>query len=135
MADAKSKKLSRLVKVQGHLKQMAENELAITTRERNEVAEKLDTLTGYLTSLDPLHQHMLKHYATRHGRLTSRDVRLESIEKAQEQQVVKETKKGERLEDKRDDARADEARVREDNSVYELIDLQMSLKDTSLQQG
>ena len=135
MDDSKSKKLGRLVKVQGHLKQMAENELAITTRERNELAEKIDTLTGYLTSLDPLHQHMLKHYATRHGRLKSRDIRLESIEKAQEQQVVKETKKGERLEDKRDDARADEARARDDNSVYELIDLQMSLKDTSLQQG
>jgi hypothetical protein len=49
--------------------------------------------------------------------------------------VMKETKKGERLEDKRDAARADELRVREDNSVYELIDLHMSLKDSSLQQG
>ncbi|MET0170842.1 hypothetical protein HRR99_01880 [Agrobacterium vaccinii] len=135
MDDSKSKKLNRLVKVQGHLKQMAENELAITTRERNEIAEKIDALSGYLTSLDPMHQQMLKHYATRHGRLMSRDVRLEAIEKAQEQHVLKETKKGERLEDKRDAARADEQRVREDNSVYEMIDLQMSLKDTSLQQG
>jgi hypothetical protein len=135
MDDSKSKKLNRLAKVQGHLKKMAENELAITTRERSELAEKMDALTGYLTSLDPMHQHMLKHYAARHGKLTSRDVRLESIEKAQEQQVMKETKKGERLEDKRDAARADEQRVRDDNSVYELIDLQMSLKDSSLQQG
>ncbi|MBN7807341.1 hypothetical protein JZX86_18470 [Agrobacterium rosae] len=135
MDDSKSKKLNRLAKVQGHLKKMAENELAITTRERNEIAEKIDALSGYLTSLDPMHQQMLKHYATRHGKLMSRDVRLESIEKAQEQQVLKETKKGERLEDKRDAARADELRVREDNSVYELIDLHMSLKDSSLQQG
>ncbi|WP_082760238.1 hypothetical protein [Agrobacterium bohemicum] len=135
MDDSKSKKLNRLAKVQGHLKKMAENELAITTRERNDLAEKIDSLSGYLTSLDPMHQHMLKHYATRHGKLMSRDVRLESIEKAQEQQVMKETKKGERLEDKRDAARADELRVREDNSVYELIDLHMSLKDSSLQQG
>ncbi|MBB3944835.1 hypothetical protein GGQ73_000760 [Rhizobium skierniewicense] len=135
MDPLKSKKLSRLVKVQGHLKQMAENELAITTRERTELAEKIETLSGYVTSLDPLHQQMLKHYAMRHGRLLSRDVRLEAIEKGQEQQVVKETKKGERLEEKRDAARADELRVQEDNSVYELIDLQMSMKDTSLQQG
>ncbi|NTE85417.1 hypothetical protein [Agrobacterium rubi] len=135
MDPLKSKKLSRLVKVQGHIKQMAENELAITTRERNELAEKIETLSGYVTSLDPLHQQMLKHYAMRHGRLLSRDVRLEAMEKGQEQQVVKETKKGERLEKKRDAARADELRVQEDNSVYELIDLQMSMKDTSLQQG
>lgn len=135
MDQLKSKKLDRLAKVQGHLKKMAENELAITTRERNDLAEKIDTLTGYLTSLDPLHQQMLKHYASRHGRLTSRDVRLEAIQQAQETQILKETKKGERLEEKRDAARADELRVREDNSVYELIDLQMSLKDSSLQQG
>ncbi len=131
----KSKKLSRLVKVQGHIQQMAENELAITTRERNELSEKIETLSGYLNSLDPLHQQMLKHYAVRHDRLKSRDVRLEAIEKAQEQQVLKETKKGERLEEKRDAARQDEQREREDNSIYELIDLHMALKDTSLQQG
>lgn len=131
----KSKKLNRLAKVQGHLKKMAENELAITTRERNEVAEKIEALSGYVNSLDPLHQQMLKHYAVRHERLLVRDVRLQNMEKAQEQQVLKETKKGERLEEKRDAARDDEQRVRDDNSIYEMIDLQIALKDTSLQQG
>ncbi len=135
MDPLKSKKLNRLAKVQGHIKKMAENELAVTTRERNEVSEKIEALSGYLNSLDPLHQQMLKHYAVRHERLLVRDVRLENIEKAQEQQVLKETKKGERLEEKRDAAREDEQRVREDNSIYEMIDLQLALKDTSLQQG
>lgn len=135
MDPLKSKKLNRLAKVQGHIKKMAENELAITTRERNEVSEKIEALSGYLNSLDPLHQQMLKHYAVRHERLLVRDVRLGNIEKAQEQQVLKETKKGERLEEKRDAAREDEQRVREDNSIYEMIDLQLALKDTSLQQG
>ncbi len=135
MDPLKSKKLNRLAKVQGHIKKMAENELAITTRERNEVSEKIEALSGYLNSLDPLHQQMLKHYVVRHERLLVRDVRLENIEKAQEQQVLKETKKGERLEEKRDAAREDEQRVREDNSIYEMIDLQLALKDTSLQQG
>lgn len=135
MDPLKSAKLNRLAKVQGHLKKMAENELAITTRERNEVAEKIEALSGYVNSLDPLHQQMLKHYAVRHERLLVRDVRLENMEKAQEQQVLKETKKGERLEEKRDAARDDEQRVRDDNSIYEMIDLQIALKDTSLQQG
>ncbi|MGV1907181.1 hypothetical protein [Agrobacterium cavarae] len=136
MADlSKSKKLDRLVKVQGHLTKMVENELAITTRERAELAEKIETLSGYLTSYDPLHQDMLKHYVMRHSRLMARDVRLESIQDAQETQLLKETKKGEKLEDKRDSAREDEARVRDDNSIYELIDLQISMKASSLQQG
>jgi len=136
MADqSKSKKLDRLAKVQGHLKKMAENELALTTRERNELTEKIDALSGYLTSFDPIHQDMLKHYVMRHSRLKARDVRLESIQQAQENQVLRETKKGEKLLEKRDDAREDEARERDDNSIYELIDLQISLKDTSLKQG
>ncbi len=136
MADQlKSKKLQRLARVQGHLTKMAENELAITTRERNELAEKIDALDGYLTSFDPIHQDMQKHYVMRHSRLKARDVRLHSIQQAQESQVLRETKKGEKLEDKRDAAREHEARERDDNSIYELIDLQMSLKDTSLKQG
>lgn len=135
MADlSKSKKLDRLVKVQGHLKKMVENELAITTRERTELAERIDELTGYLTTYDPLHQDMLKHYVMRHSRLMARDVRLEAIQQVQENQLLKETKKGEKLEDKRDSAREDEARERDDNSIYELVDLQISLK-SSLQQG
>ncbi|WP_296039083.1 hypothetical protein [uncultured Agrobacterium sp.] len=135
MADlSKSKKLDRLVKVQGHLKKMVENELAITTRERTELAERIEELTGYLTTYDPLHQDMLKHYVMRHSRLMARDVRLEAIQQVQENQLLKETKKGEKLEDKRDSAREDEARERDDNSIYELVDLQISLK-SSLQQG
>ncbi|MGV1915211.1 hypothetical protein [uncultured Agrobacterium sp.] len=135
MADlSKSKKLDRLVKVQGHLKKMVENELAITTRERTELAERIEELTGYLTTYDPLHQDMLKHYVMRHSRLMARDVRLEAIQQVQESQLLKETKKGEKLEDKRDSAREDEARERDDNSIYELVDLQISLK-SSLQQG
>ena len=136
MADPlRSKKLDRLAKVQSHLKQMAENELALTTRERNDLAQKIDALTGYLTTYDPLHQDMLKHYVMRHSRLMARDVRLESIQQAQERHVLMEPKKGEKLVEKRDAARQDEARERDDNSIYELVDLQMSLKDTSLQQG
>ncbi len=135
MADlSKSKKLDRLVKVQGHLKKMVENELAITTRERTELAERIEELTGYLTTYDPLHQDMLKHYVMRHSRLMARDVRLEAIQQVQENQLLKETKKGEKLEDKRDSAREDEVRERDDNSIYELVDLQISLK-SSLQQG
>ncbi|WP_296097709.1 hypothetical protein [uncultured Agrobacterium sp.] len=135
MADlSKSKKLDRLVKVQGHLKKMVENELAITTRERTELAERIEELTGYLITYDPLHQDMLKHYVMRHSRLMARDVRLEAIQQVQENQLLKETKKGEKLEDKRDSAREDEARERDDNSIYELVDLQISLK-SSLQQG
>lgn len=135
MADlSKSKKLDRLVKVQGHLKKMVENELAITTRERTELAGRIEELTGYLTTYDPLHQDMLKHYVMRHSRLMARDVRLESIQQVQENQLLKETKKGEKLEDKRDSAREEEARERDDNSIYELVDLQISLK-SSLQQG
>lgn len=135
MDPLKSKKLDRLAKVQGHLKKMAENELAITTRERNELADKIETLTGYLTSSDPLHQEFIKHYVVRHARLKTRDMRLEAMQEAQEMHLLKETKKGERLIDKRDAAREEEMREREDNTVYELIELQMSIKSSSLQQG
>ncbi len=135
MADlSKSKKLDRLVKVQGHLKKMVENELAIT-HPRADRACRTDRGAHRLSDhYDPLHQDMLKHYVMRHSRLMARDVRLEAIQQVQENQLLKETKKGEKLEDKRDSAREDEARERDDNSIYELVDLQISLK-SSLQQG
>ncbi len=125
--DEKSKKLKRLVAVQRHIEKMAENELSMVIRERNEVAEATVRTVGVMTSLDPLHRPLSRHYLERFSRLTSRDKQLGHLQRAQESRLAKERKKGDRLEEKMKGAREAEQRVADDNAVYDLVELTIAL--------
>ena len=126
---ARSKKLQRLVAVQRHLEQMAEIDLAQTTRQREEVAETMDVVAGAITSLDPLHRSFSPIYSSQLGRLRQRDQMLEGVQQMHEVRVLRERTKADRLEDHMRDARASEDRQADDDAVYDLIDQHLAGRD------
>lgn len=122
MAEIRSKKLKRLVAVQRHLEQMAESELAETTRQRRELAETIDVVVDAMGSAKPLHAMFSGHYASQLGRLAQKDQMLLGIQQVHEARVMKERAKGDRLEENMKDARTAEDREEADNAIYDLID-------------
>lgn len=132
---AKSKKLKRLVTVQRQIEKMAENELSAAIAERTQVAENMNRTAGFMTSLEPLHRPFSRFYIEQFSRLAARDQRLSLIQQAQETRVAKERAKGDKLEEKMKDAVEAEKRAADDNGVYDLLDMIVTLKHTSFQQG
>jgi hypothetical protein len=118
----RSQKLKRLVAVQRHLEQMAEQELAEATRQRTEVGNSIDQVVGAIGSVEIVHMAFSQQYAWRLGRLTQRDQQLEAMQKMIETNVLKERTKANRLEEHMLEARADELRESDDNAVYDIID-------------
>lgn len=122
----RSQKLKRLVAVQRHLEQMAEQELAEATRQRTEVGNSIDQVVGAIGSVEIVHMAFSQQYAWRLGRLTLRDQQLEAMQKMIETNVLKERTKANRLEERMLEARADELRESDDNAVYDIIDQQFA---------
>jgi hypothetical protein len=118
----RSEKLKRLVAVQRHLERIAENELADTTRQRNEVSQSMEKLIDAISSADPVHMVFSVQYAERYARLTLKDQQLDGIQKLIETKVLQERTKADRLEDHMMDARELETREADDNAVYDIID-------------
>jgi hypothetical protein len=118
----RSEKLKRLVAVQRHLERIAENELADTTRQRNEVSQSMEKLIDAISSADPVHMVFSVQYAERYARLTLKDQQLDGIQKLIETKVLQERTKADRLEDHMMDARELEMREADDNAVYDIID-------------
>jgi hypothetical protein len=118
----RSEKLKRLVAVQRHLERIAENELADTTRQRNEVIRSMETVIEAIGSVDPVHMAFSVQYADRYGRLTHKDQQLAGIQSLIEMKVLQERTKADRLEDHMKDAREAEKREADDNAVYDIID-------------
>ncbi|MGA1800702.1 hypothetical protein [Rhizobium sp. HT1-10] len=118
----RSKKLKRLVAVQRHLEQMAEQELAEATRTRNEVGHSIDQVVDAIGSVDIVHTAFAQQYAWRLGRLTLRDQQLEAMQRLIEMNVLRERTKADRLEEHMLEARAAELRESDDNAVYDIID-------------
>lgn len=119
---SRSEKLKRLVMVQRHLEKMAENDLAETTRARDEVNQSIERVIDAIGSMDPVHSIFSQNYADRFGRLTLKDQQLSGMQKLHETRVLRERTKGDRLEDNMKDARELERREMDDNAVYDVID-------------
>lgn|SRR5690606_3366782 len=122
-AEDRSKKLKRLVSVQRQMEKMAEVELADTTRHRAKVTENMDSLLEALGSVAPVHQMFSKHYSEQYGRLRIRDNQLHNIQQFQENKVLREKTKADRLEDKMKEAREEEQREKDDNAIFELLEV------------
>lgn len=88
-SDKRSEKLKRLVTVQRHM-EMAEVELADTTRTRSEVAQSMDSVLEAMSSMEPVHQTFSRHYSDRYGRLVVKDRQLSGVQQLQENRVLKE---------------------------------------------
>lgn len=119
----KSQKLKRLVAVQRHLEKMAELDLADTARQRQEISAGLDRVIEALGSMDPVHRLFSQSYAERFARLSNDDRRMADVQRVQENQILRQRTKAERLEDKMIEARDHEDREAEDNALQDLIDL------------
>jgi hypothetical protein len=127
----RSKKLKRLVTVQRHLEKMAESELAATTRHRQEVAQSMEVVIEAIGSMEPVHRQFSQHYAERYGRLTIKDQQLENVQQFQENKVLKERTKAERLEDHMKDARDLEDREASDQAIYDLLEITLAAPASS----
>ncbi|WCJ62883.1 hypothetical protein [Agrobacterium tumefaciens] len=122
-SDKRSEKLKRLVTVQRHMEKMAEVELADTTRVRSEVAQSMESTFEAMSSMDPVHQTFSKHYSDRYSRLVVQDRQLEGVQQFQENKVLKEKTKADRLEDRMHIARDLEDREADDNAIYDLLEI------------
>ncbi|MDS7596193.1 hypothetical protein [Agrobacterium tumefaciens] len=122
-SDKRSDKLKRLTAVQRHMEKMAEVELADTTRVRSEVSQSMDNVLEAMSSMDPLHQMFSKHYSDRYGRLIVKDRQLAGVQQLQENKVLKEKTKADRLQEKMLGARDLEDREADDNAIYELLEI------------
>lgn len=123
---SRSEKLKRLVTVQRHLEQMAEIDLANTTRQRRDVAESMDAIAGAINSLNPVHRSFSGIYAGQLGKLHQTDQMLSNMQQMHEARVVRERTKGDRLDENRREARAQEDRVADDEQVFDLIDQRLA---------
>jgi len=122
----RSKKLKRLVNLQRHMEKMAENELAATGRQIAEVSQSKERVIEAIGSMTPIHMQFSHNYATRFGKLTVREKQLADIRQAQEVRVLKERTKGDRLEDQMKQAREAEEREKDDNAIYELLEITLA---------
>lgn len=128
MADlTKSAKLGRLVKVQRHLEHMAENELATTTRARAELADDLDAVVAAIGSVDSVHQLFTSIYTSQISRLTAKDQHLQTVQQIQEQKIMREKAKADRLAERQQEAREAEDGERQEKAIQELIDIRLAL--------
>jgi hypothetical protein len=129
MADqSKSAKLGRLVKVQRHLEHMAENELAATTRARSELADDLDAVIAAIGSVDTIHQRFASIYSGQISRLTAKDQHLQTVQQIQEQKILREKAKADRLAERAGDAREQEDSDAQERSIQELLDIHLVLR-------
>ncbi|OBZ92762.1 hypothetical protein ADU59_25690 [Pararhizobium polonicum] len=119
---SRSEKLKRLVAVQRHLEQMAENDLAETAGQRRRLAETIDVVADAMGSASPLHAMFSGHYASQLGRLAQKDQMLLEIQQGHETRVLKERAKADRLEENMKEARVLEDRTEADDAIYDLVD-------------
>lgn len=122
MPELRSRKLKRLVKVQRQLERLAEMDLAETNRERDRLTAAIDGAVDAMNSLAPTHRVFSHVYAQRVGALTVRNQRLDGLASVQEQKLLVERSKADRLQETMKHERAAEEREAEDTSLYDLID-------------
>jgi hypothetical protein len=127
----KSNKLKRLVAVQRHMERMAESDLGITAQRIEENAQSMDNVMEAIGSLDPLHRLFAQNYADRFNRLSNTDKQLHGLQQVQEMKLMRERAKGDRLEENMKDARDHEERERDDDAIYDLIDLKFATPASS----
>jgi hypothetical protein len=128
-AEDRSKKLKRLVAVQRQVEKMAEVELADTTRHRTKISDDMSNLLTALGSVEPIHQMFSKQYSEQYSRLRTRDSQLAGMQQFQENKVLREKTKADRLQDRFKEAREHEDRERDDNAIFDLLEVIVASND------
>lgn len=123
MVEQKSKKLRRLVDMQRQLERLAEFELSASVAKQAEVTASIVSTITAISSVDPMHQQFAKNYGERLNRLFARSQQIAAQQHLQEAKILKEKTKGDRLQERMEEAKLLEERLREDENMYDLLDL------------
>ena len=110
---------------------MAENELAATTRARAEVADDLQAVVDAIGSVNSIHQLFASIYSSQISRLTAKDQHLQTVQQVQEQKILREKAKADRLAERATDARDLEENEAQEAAIQELLDIHLALRGPS----
>ncbi|WP_407073545.1 hypothetical protein [Rhizobium sp. AQ_MP] len=113
------------------MERMAESDLGITAQRIEENARSMETVMEAIGSLDPLHRLFAQNYADRFDRLSNTDKQLHGLQQVQEMKLMRERAKGDRLEENMKEARDHEERERDDDAIYDLIDIKFATPASS----
>lgn len=122
MAESRSEKLARLVRVQRQIERMAEFELSHTLRAQAETEATQDALVAAVGSFNPIHAAMSHQYAQRFQRLSARSQLLQGAKAVQERRMLTEKTKADRLSEHAEKAVEAEDRLSTDETLLDLLD-------------
>ncbi len=128
---SKAEKLKRLVKVQRHMERMAELELAETSRTRQEISLRQDHAIEAISSMEPIHAGLKSQYALQYERLTTRDAQLSRLQEVQQNQVLREKAKADRLDEHYVGARDDEDREQQETALFDMLEVRLATPASS----
>ena len=120
--EKRARNLQRLAALQSQLHKLAETELAETNRQRIVLGEQIAHLVEVMGGLSQVHRLFPELYARQLDKLKSRERALTAQAQIQEQKVLRERTKQERLGEHLATASAEVERIREDEGLLDLLD-------------
>lgn len=120
--EKRARNLQRLAALQSQLHKLAETELAETNRQRIVLGEQIAHLVEVMGGLSQVHRLFPELYARQLDKLKSRERALTAQAQIQEQKVLRERTKQERLGEHLATASAEVERMREDEGLLDLLD-------------
>ncbi|MEX3007052.1 hypothetical protein [Hoeflea sp. TYP-13] len=121
--EERARNLARLAALQKQLQKLAEADLAETTRQREELRGQIEHLLEVMSGLSELHRLFPHLYARQLGTLRSREQTLIGQAQLQEQKIVRERTKNERIGEHLADAKGEAERYQEDEALLDLLEL------------
>ncbi|WP_419909699.1 hypothetical protein [Hoeflea sp.] len=120
--EKRARNLRRLAALQAQLHRLAETELAETNRQRIAVDAQIAHLVEVMGALSQVHRLFPELYARQLDKLKSRERTLAAQARIQEQKVLRERTKEERIGEHLADARDEADRLRDDEVLLDLLD-------------
>ncbi len=131
MAEKKSARIQRLVNIQRQKEKMAESELADILSLQQHNQDSMDSVITALGTFDPIHMVLSGHYSRRLSKLDSKQKQLSVHREIKERNMLTERVKAERMEERVQSFKMDEARAAEDETLQDLIDALGGMKKSS----
>ncbi|WP_136659691.1 hypothetical protein [Nitratireductor sp. XY-223] len=120
--EKRARNLRRLAALQRQLHKLAESELAETNRQRIAVGEQIARLVEVMGGLSQVHRLFPQLYARQMVKLKSRESTLTAQAQLQEQKVLRERTKQDRIGEHLAAAAGEAEMMREEESILDLLD-------------
>ena len=131
MAEKKSARIQRLVNIQRQREKMAETELADILSLQQNTQDSMDSVVTALGTFDPIHMVLSGHYSRRLSKLDVKQKQLLIHREIKERNMLTERAKADRMEERVQSIKMDEAREAEDETLQDLIDALGGMKKSS----